>query len=326
MKSTFSLDKATRGCDTLVGVCAGLQPGEEAMVISDETTREVGELIAVAAGRISAQVIHRVVEPLRMHGEEPPDDIAAEMLENDVIFSVTRMSLAHSNARHMASKKGARYLSLPDYSLNLLSSQALQVNFRDLTPQAVLIAEIFTAGREVSVHTPLGTNMVLRIDGRQANACPGWCDGSGSLASPPDAETNIAPVEPFSQGMVVVDGSILCDEIGLLDTPINLDIVDGRITRVEGAVADQLEHVLNRLGHPGARVLAELGLGLNPKAKVCGIMLEDEGCLGTVHMGFGSNATIGGENSVPFHLDMIIRDAFLEVDGKTVMEAGQLLV
>jgi leucyl aminopeptidase (aminopeptidase T) len=226
----------------------------------------------------------------------------------------------------MASKMGARYLSLPDYSLALLSSPALRVNFRDLTPQASRLAGIFNASHEVSVSTALGTNIILRIDGRQANPCPGWCDGPGSLASPPNAETNIAPVESFSHGVVIVDGSILCNEIGLLETPINLDIDEGRINRIEGVMADRLEKVLGYPRHPGTRVLAELGIGLNPKAKVCGIMLEDEGCLGTIHMGFGSNTTIGGKNGVPFHLDMVIRDASLEADGKKIMESGRFLI
>ena len=326
IKPTSSIDSATLGCETLVKVCADFKPGETALVISDATTRDVGELIAAVASQISHQVVHLVIRPLQFHGEEPPSDIATRMLESDVIFGITRMSLAHTNARLMASKNGARYLSLSDYSLTLLSSPALQVNFRDLTPQASRIAQVFTAGHEVSVHTPLGTSLVLRIDGRQANPCPGWCDGPGSLASPPDAETNIAIVESSSQGVILVDGSILCDEIGLLDTPVNLDIVEGRISRIRGTVANQLEHVLDHAGFSGTRMLAELGIGLNPKARICGIMLEDEGSLGTIHLGFGSNATIGGENSVPFHLDMVIRNASLKVDNKTIMEGGHLLV
>jgi len=64
--------------------------------------------------------------------------------------------------------------------------------------------------------------------------------------------------------------------------------------------------------------VAELGIGLNPLAELSGAMLEDEGCLGTAHLGMGSNATIGGENEVPFHLDHVIRDACIEIDGKPI--------
>jgi leucyl aminopeptidase (aminopeptidase T) len=49
-------------------------------------------------------------------------------------------------------------------------------------------------------------------------------------------------------------------------------------------------------------------------------MLEDEGCAGTVHLGFGSNATIGGTTSVPFHLDCVLTAAVIEVDGRTVLD------
>lgn len=326
MKLTPSVDSAVRGCETLVTVCADLKSYETALIISDETTRQIGESIVAAAARVTPQVKHIVIKPIQIHGEEPPAEIAAAMLTSDVIFGVTNMSIAHTKARQTATKKGARYLSLPDYSLALLSSPSLNVNFRDLTPQASQIADILNAGRKASVRTALGTNIVLRIDGRQANPCPGWCYGPGSLASPPDAETNIAPVENSSSGLIIVDGSILCNGIGLLKTPITLGIEEGRINRIEGAMSGRLTQVLDQPGYPGTRVLAELGIGLNPKAKLSGIMLEDEGCLGTIHIGFGSNATIGGKNSVPFHLDMVIRYASLELDGKMIMEEGRLLI
>ncbi|HOY67834.1 MAG TPA: aminopeptidase, partial [Candidatus Ozemobacteraceae bacterium] len=82
----------------------------------------------------------------------------------------------------------------------------------------------------------------------------------------------------------------------------------------------------DRLGEPATRVLAELGVGLNPAARLCGSMLEDEGCRGTVHLGFGSNATIGGRNRVPFHLDMVLRHADLRVDDRPVLENGHLVL
>ena len=73
-------------------------------------------------------------------------------------------------------------------------------------------------------------------------------------------------------------------------------------------------------------MVAEFGIGLNPKAELKGSMLEDEGCLGTVHLGIGSNKTIGGMNDVPFHLDHIIRQATIQVDDETLIERGEFKV
>ena len=36
------------GCETLVRVCADLKPGEQALVVSDTGTREIGEALGVA--------------------------------------------------------------------------------------------------------------------------------------------------------------------------------------------------------------------------------------------------------------------------------------
>ena len=69
-------------------------------------------------------------------------------------------------------------------------------------------------------------------------------------------------------------------------------------------------------------MLGEIGFGLNPKAKLTGHMLEDEGCLGTVHFGFGSNTALGGMNQVPFHLDMIVRNLTVSVDDQLILKQG----
>ncbi len=55
-------------------------------------------------------------------------------------------------------------------------------------------------------------------------------------------------------------------------------------------------------------------------------MLEDEKILGSVHLAFGASAGIGGTVSVPIHLDVVIIDATLEIDGRPVLDAGRYLL
>ena len=69
-----------------------------------------------------------------------------------------------------------------------------------------------------------------------------------------------------------------------------------------------------------SKILAECGVGFNPKAKLKGYMLTDEGAFGTMHFGFGSNITVGGLNDVPFHLDFVLKKPTIMVDGNTVIE------
>ena len=55
-------------------------------------------------------------------------------------------------------------------------------------------------------------------------------------------------------------------------------------------------------------------------------MLEDEKILGTVHVAFGASAGIGGTVSVPIHLDVVVTDASLEIDGQQVLDAGRYVL
>ena len=67
----------------------------------------------------------------------------------------------------------------------------------------------------------------------------------------------------------------------------------------------------------GRRVLnvAEFGIGLNPRAKVTGNILEDEKAKGTSHIAFGNNRSFGGRVEVPSHLDFVFFQPRIMVDG-----------
>lgn len=71
--------------------------------------------------------------------------------------------------------------------------------------------------------------------------------------------------------------------------------------------------------------MAELGIGLNPKAKIIGIILEDEKVIGTVHIALGNNLSYGGTNDVPLHLDGVIKSPDVYVDGKVIMAKGKFI-
>jgi leucyl aminopeptidase (aminopeptidase T) len=57
---------------------------------------------------------------------------------------------------------------------------------------------------------------------------------------------------------------------------------------------------------------------------VIGNVLEDEKVIGTVHIAVGNNLSYGGDNDVPLHLDGVIRKPDIYIDGKKIMEKGNL--
>lgn len=305
--------------------CGALKAAEKFYLIGDPTTSELMEYFVCGAKGLGANVEYVVMPAASRHGMEPSDQIADSMLQADLVVALTLKSIAHTRARLALNAKGGRFLSLPGYSQVLFEDPALLVDYHAQFPLTCAVSEAFTKGGTVRVRTQAGTDINLNIFGREGNCCPGFVNETFGLGSPPDIEANVSPVEEDSEGVVVVDGSVATEELGLLETPIILHIRGGRIIRFESRNSEYVricERIFASVGNPLAYVLAECGVGLNPAAQLTGNMLTDEGALGCMHFGFGSNVTVGGKNDVPFHLDFVFRNASLWVDNVAVLIDG----
>ena len=81
-----------------------------------------------------------------------------------------------------------------------------------------------------------------------------------------------------------------------------MEVKNGYITKIEGGrQADVFREDLESQKDKNAFNIAEIGLGLNPKCKMIGIMLEDEGVKGTAHIGIGTSITLGGKIKTTCH-------------------------
>ena len=288
----------------------------------------MGEAFRNQAIKITSKVNLVEIPLADRHGEEPPEHIKELMFQANLIICLSKYSLAHSKARFEAGKHGARFLSMPFYSWDLLKDPAVAVDFKSQAPIVKRVADLFTAGSRVHVTTAAGMDLTMDIQGRKGNYCPGFVSQPGELGSPPDIEANVSPIEDKSSGIIMVDGSITCSELGLLKQSVRLMVKDGKIQEIDSKNNSYVE-VLNRLfdqSVPQRRILGECGVGLNPLAKLSGVMLMDEGALGTVHFGFGSNHTVGGKNEVDFHLDFVVRNPTLKIDDEFILKDGKLVI
>ena len=108
-----------------------------------------------------------------------------------------------------------------------------------------------------------------------------------------------------------------------LSEPVSVVVKEGYASKVVTAPA--AVHEMNRGGKDG-RNFGKFGLGLNPRARITGNVLEDEKVLGAAHIVFGDNAAYGGNVRCGVRVDAILTRATVEVDGKAIMEAGELKV
>lgn len=111
----------------------------------------------------------------------------------------------------------------------------------------------------------------------------------------------------------------------LLSEPTRMTFEKGRVMHVEGgAGAEFLEKSFAQHGD-AARVIAELGIGTNPLARLQGNIITDEKVLGTIHVAIGRNDFLGGKNIAATHIDGVVGLPTLEIDGKIVIENGKYL-
>ncbi len=71
-----------------------------------------------------------------------------------------------------------------------------------------------------------------------------------------------------------------------------------------------------------SRTIAELGIGTNPQARLQGNLMTDEKVAGTIHVAIGRNDFLGGKNLAPVHIDCVVGEPTLRVDGELVGALG----
>jgi len=328
MNSSLAI-KAQAGAKRLLKECGNAQPHDKILIVFDSISEQAAKIVFEVAQSLGLNTTLAEAPVAGMHGQEPPHNVAKLMTEATLVLGLTSKSMAHTKARIQAASSGARYLSLPEYSTELLADPSLQTNFRDVAKTVRKISDFFSNGKRVRVTSPNGTDLTLNIEGRTGNYCPGFVEKAGELGSPPDIEANVSPVETDSDGVLIADGSIPYPGLGLLQHPVRLMVRNGRIAEMscpnDPTIVTKLEELFSMHDPLKTKVLAELGLGLNEHANLTGIMLTDEGAAVTGHFGFGANSTVGGKNSVPFHLDFVFRSPSIEIDGKLIMKDGVVL-
>lgn len=304
---------------TIMDRCLGVTGGEEVLVIADPGTREIGEALREAAAARGADAVLALMSERAAHGTEPPASIAAALSACDVYIAATTASLSHTQARKRASDAGVRGATMPGVTADMLG-RVMAVDFDRMSASSNAVADLLTTGKLAVLTCPLGTNAAFELEGRDGIADDGDLTASGAFGNLPCGEAFIAPLA--GDGNIVVSSVA---QLGLSDEPVALTVREGRLVSAENGLGPEFIRRLESFGELGTN-LAELGVGTNERAMLTGNILEDEKVLGTVHVAFGASAAIGGTVSVPIHLDAVVSNASLTIDGVPVLEQGQLVL
>ncbi|KPD05180.1 hypothetical protein AM501_27955 [Aneurinibacillus migulanus] len=301
-----------------------LEAGENVCIVSDTNTTEIGEIFASCVAAMGAEPVLTVITPRKTHGVEPPEIVAAAMKAADVVLQPITYAITHTNATKDALQAGARVLVMRGITKDLMLYGAVGADYYKIDQLSEVVRQRMTKGNNVRIVTPSGTNLSLSIEGRTGLMLTGLVKGPGTFAAMPDGEAAIAPLEGTAEGTLVIDHTM--DAIGMLDTPIHMEVHQGRVISIEGGKsAERLRKIIEEADE-GARNIAEFAIGTNPNARLIGNMAEDKKAWGTVHIAVGDSHVIGGTVESSIHLDGLLLSPTVWIDDECVIQEGRLLV
>ena len=272
----------------------------------------------------SAEVI--VSPPRSIDNEEPTSPVAEAMASADVIFLVVTHSLAHTRATREAIANGARVVSMSAFTERQMCEGGLFTDFHARKPLCDRLAQAITTSDSVRVTNPAGTDLTCSVSGRAGNSHACIVRGPGFTAVP-NIEANTSPVEGTTHGCLVVDGSIPYYGVGVIREPVVFTIEEGVVRSIDGGEqATFLRELLARQEDPAVYNVAQFAIGLNPLCtEFTGEMLNDEGVNGTIHMGIGTSANLGGQVQAKTHFDAIIKSPSVWFDERAIIRDGELV-
>lgn len=314
------MNQLVKTAEGVLSSCLAVKKGEEVLIVTDDTRKEIGEALYEAAGNLGCERLLMVMNVRELSGQEPPKAVAAAMKSADVVIAPTAQSLTHTNARIEAARAGTRVATMPGITEEMFSQGAMTADYSKVEELTAVVTEMLSKASVARIEKD-GHVLTINIRGRDGVPSPGVYREPGKCGNLPSGEAYIAPLEDGSEGEMIVDGSMV--GIGKLDSPLHMVISDGKLRSVTGEKSENLDVLLKNETNG---TLCELGIGTNEAAVLNGIILEDEKVYGTVHIAFGTNTSFGGVNKAECHMDGIILRPTLYLDDVKVIEDGVFLV
>lgn len=331
-----SMTTLVKDAGLIVDKCMAIASGDKVLIIADHGHLSEANALAGCCHTAGAFPVIADITPHVTAGlismkapVEPPDHLAAAMVNSDVIIITTNLEwanrFAHVNPVKASVERGARIASIEE---GMGAWDLSGDDIDDIVSQSDRIIEFMKGAKEVRVTSALGTDVKICVEGRPAlKVVP--VKGKGEMMGPIPlwGEVAYAAVEDKTEGTIVVDGIMLGVGVqGSLKSPIAIKVKNGRAVEISGGEeAERLKKVVSE-SDPNADVIGEFAIGTSEK-EVMGSPSE-KGLRGTVHFALGDNwhCYPGGQNKSRLHLDGSVRDVTITVDGKPMIENGRLII
>ncbi len=278
----------------------------------------------IVLGRETAEGLLADADPKRMAARAR----AAEGVQDAYIKHNVR-SVEVGNGLYPQDWRAARFgMSAEDLAATFWGG--VNVDYTDLQSRGAQVVAALSAGNELRITDANGTDLKVRVQGRSYGVSDGIISAEDMKKGPasmnvylPAGEVYVAPVPGTAEGRVVRARDYY---EGREINNLTMTFSAGRLTSLTGSGPgfDLMKAAYDAAGG-GKDLFAVVDFGINPSVKLpAGSKIATWVPAGTVTVGVGNNAWAGGDNKTPYGYFVSLPGTTVTLDGKTVVEAGQL--
>ena len=322
----------------------GVKAGDTAAIFSETQSRPVNvQLAELALARSGARAFHVVLltppltvpVPIRSTGASDAIGGLAPVVQalaaTSFVADLTVKGLMHATELQPILAGGARVLMVsnehPEVLERCLPDAALE-------PRVKVGINMLRAAKLMRVNSVAGTDITINLTGAQVGGGWGYTARPGTISHWPGGLCLAFPVRGSVNGwLVLAEGDVNLTFKRYLEKPIELIIENDFVTRSNGTGldADLMRSYFAAWGNPEAYAVSHVGWGMNPKARWDSMAFYDKNDFnGTELRAFaGSFLYSTGAKEVAKrhtlgHFDLPLKGCTVSLDGKTVVDAGQL--
>ncbi len=328
-------------------LAANIQPRAKVLVLTDTAhDPRVWQAVMTILSELDADATLALFEPRPADYFDPPTAVCKAMKDVDFNVLLASTGMLHCGANFEAMVSGIPAICMDGgMTLEMFQSGAVTENVAEMSNIRHYVANnVFGEDARVCrVTSRFGTNLTYDVTGRIFIPPLKDADfdhyrvideakverrkGAKLLYYLfPTGEFNVPPIEGSANGKLVID--LTMHNLGRLRNPIELTIENGQITKIEGeSDAWTLRHHLAMYGDENAYMCpAEASVGINRKAVIRGVQREDKNIFGCMHFGLGTNIDVGGTVRSAIHMDGVVLEPTLYVDGELRIKDGEFQV
>lgn len=315
------MTNSEKSARTIFKDCLNLKPHESLHIVAEESLSDMAEVLWKRARMTTRFAQLTLFSQQFSNYLGLPPSIYNSLGNNDCVI-ILSPNLISERLFEAARQKGTRILLLSGATRTFFD-QLLNINFQKVATLSRRIADILSIGKNLTLKSPNGTDVKINLAKTKGTAVTGMAKENGQLTTLPAGEACVA-LSSNIDGDIVLDR--ICGQLKALNKTITLKIKNGVITQVKGAQeAEQLRKAIRKFGAAGRKV-NELGIGANDQVSFGHSQIGDEKVYGTAHFAIGEYQITKVHGKIIQAIKGVILKPTVCIDGKIILEDGNVLV